>query len=142
MKYASFLIVPGIIFLSCSDGPSRQDALTTGTWILSGYLFDINNDGVYEEDAYASLETCIKDNIYTFLSDGNLIVDEGPSVCNTADPHTVTSSWSFSDDQTHLQFEGEDYEIEELGASTLRLRSIVFNHGIFPMKIEKTFTKQ
>lgn len=135
-----------ITLLSCSkdsvDDSSKRDALTTGIWKLTGYMTDYNKDGVYEEDTFAIFDGCVKDNIYTFQTDGSEITDEGSTKCYTSAPQTKTSSWSFSDNQTRIQFEGVNYQIEELTAATLRLKGRVSYNLIYTIDVKLTYTKQ
>ena len=132
--------------LSCSkdtvDEQVKQLALTTGTWKLTGYMTDYDKDGTYEEDTYAILGDCVKDNIYTFQSDGNEITDEGPTKCVSSYPQTTTSPWSFKDNQSKLQLGGVTYGIEELTTSTLRLNGKVSYNVIYTINIKPTYTKQ
>jgi len=145
MKHV-LIIGLSIMLLSCSkstgDDSSKQTALTTGTWKLTGYMTDYNKDGVYEEDTYTMFDGCIKDDIYTFQSDGNQITDEGPNKCISSNPQTSTSRWSFKDNKTQLEFRGLTYEIEELTAPTLRLKGTVSYNIIYTINVKLTYTKQ
>lgn len=146
MKYAMLFTVLSIALLSCSKDPvddsSKRDALTTGTWKLTGSMTDYNKDGTYEEDSYAIYADCEKDNFYTFQADGSGIIDAGPTKCYSSAPQTSTFSWSFKDNQTRLQFAGQEYEIEELTASTLRLKGRVPYNVIYTIDVKSTYTKQ
>ncbi len=146
MKYALLIIVLSITLLSCSKDPvddsSKRDALTTGTWKLTGAMTDYNKDGIYEEDSYAIYADCEKDNFYTFKADGSGIMDAGPTKCYSSAPQTSTFSWSFNDKQTRLQFAGPDYEIEELTAATLRLKGRASYNVIYTIDVKSTYTKQ
>jgi len=48
-----------------------QVKLVSSNSISPPYMTDYNNDGAYEEDSYAVLAGCEKDNIYTFQADGS-----------------------------------------------------------------------
>jgi hypothetical protein len=145
MKHA-LIIGLSITLLSCSktpvDDPSKQNALTTGTWKLTGYMTDYSKDGVYEEDTYTRLGDCVKDNNYTFQSDGNEITDEGPTKCISSNPQTSTSPWSFKDNQARLQFGGATYQIEELTDAILRLKGTVSYNIIFTINVKLAYSKQ
>jgi hypothetical protein len=146
VKYALLISVLSIALLSCSndpvDDPAKQQALTTGTWKLTGHVRDYQKDGTYEEDTYAMFDGCLKDNFYTFQSDGTAITDEGAVKCYSTNPQTTTSSWSFSDNQTRFQFGGIDYQIEELTAATLRLKGSISYNVIYTINVKSTYTKQ
>jgi len=142
MKYAFLILVLSTTLLSCSkdDEQFKRDALTTGTWKLTVSETDYNKDGVYEEDTYAILDSCIKDNIYTFQADGSEIIDDGSTKCDY--PQIMTSSWSFNDNQTWIEFGGVNYQIEELNAATFRVKARVSYNIIFTIDVKYTFTKQ
>jgi len=124
------------------EDTTKRDALTSGTWVLTGYLRDYAKDEVYEENTYLTFDICAKDNTYIFQIDGTWIADEGLFKCYSDDPQVFTSSWSFSDDQTRIQFGVQDYHIEELTATTLRVRGKESWNVIYTINVEKTFTKQ
>jgi len=146
MKNPLLIIALSITLLSCSKDPgddfSKQDALTTGTWKLTGAGRDYNKDGVYEEDIYGFIQDCFKDNIYTFQADGNLVTDDGPTKCNSGNSQTTTIPWSFINNQSQLQFGGKDYQIQELTTTTLRLKVRVPYNVIYTMDVQTTYTKQ
>ena len=135
-----------LFILSCSDDPSddpaKTEALTTGTWKLTATKRDYQKDGVYEEDTYAMLDGCLKDDIYTFKPDGALVTDEGPSKCYNDDPQTRTSSWSFADNQKKLKWANIEYQIEELTQTTLSLKGTISYNSIYTINIKSTYTKQ
>lgn len=103
-------------------------------------MTDRNKDGVFEENSFATLDSCYKDDIYTFLPDGNQTIDDGPSICDS--PLASTSTWSFEDDEDALQIGLMKYTIEELSATTLTLKARVFYNGIYTIDIRRTYTKQ
>jgi hypothetical protein len=144
MKYALVIIVFSLVLSACSKDPvddaAKKTALTTGTWKLSASLTDYNKDGVFEEDSYALFAACIKDNTYSFNADGNEITDEGATKCYSSSPQTSTSTWSFTNNQTRLQW-GADYQIEELTTTTLRLKARVPYNIIYTIDVRSTYTK-
>jgi hypothetical protein len=132
-----------IILFSCSkdDIDSKPEELTNGSWKLTGYQTDYDKDGVYEENTYAMLGDCQKDNIHTFLSNGDVTQDEGPSKCDDASPQTTTLTWSFQDNGASLQWGGVKHTIEELSATTLKLKRRTSHNVIFTIDIEITYSK-
>jgi hypothetical protein len=54
-------------------------------------------------DISALLDACDKDNTVTFVSNGTGTADEGPTKCNSADPQTVSFTWTFGNNETTLQ---------------------------------------
>ena len=145
MKYALILLALSPMLLSCEKEDEYFDklgALTTGTWKLTEYSLDNDLDGVYEVDVFAVFDFCDKDNFYTFLTDSTVILDQGPNRCYPGNPQTSISTWSFSDNQTKLQFEGVNYQIEELSASNLHLTARIPYNWINHYDVTRTYTKQ
>ena len=145
MKYILFITALAAILFSCSkskdDDSAKEKALTTGTWKLSAYTTDHNKDGIYEENTFAMLADCEKDNFYTFKVGGELIKDEGATKCISSNPQTVTLSWSFMNKQAKLQFAGATYQIEELTQSTLKLKGAVTYNVIFTSNVRLTYSR-
>ena len=100
--------------------PSKTELLTSGTWKLTAVVADEDGNGTYETDRFATFLTCFTDNYYTFSSNGILELNEGPTKCNPADPQTETSTWQFTQNETYLKIDNDDYLLEELTASTLK----------------------
>ena len=144
MKYALILLALSTTFLSCAKDEEfdKVGALTTGTWTLTGYSIDYDKDGIYEVDVFAIYEHCDKDNFYTFLADSTVILDEGSDKCYPGNPQTSTSTWSFTDDQTRLQFEGENYQIVTLSATDLHLKARIPWNWINSYDMQRTYIKQ
>lgn len=147
MKHNLFLLIVSILLFSCSKGGGGDDsvkiqALTTGSWKLSAYSTDYDKDGNYEENTFAILADCEKDNIYTFNVGGDVIKDEGLTKCISSNPQTITFSWSFMNNQTKLQFAGATYQIEELTQSTLRLKGTVSHNVIYTANVKLSYSKQ
>lgn len=108
-KDSFFFLALCMILFSCDKedaGSSKTETLTNGSWKMRAYMTDYNKDGVYEENTFAFLEDCYKDNIYSFNSNGNLNIYEGRSKCTSIDPQTTTSTWNFQDNESSLQFGG------------------------------------
>ncbi|MDI3320917.1 lipocalin family protein [Pinibacter soli] len=120
----------------------NKEYLTNGKWKLTALQTDYNKDGFYEEDTYSMYAPCQKDNIYTFQADGTLIADEGPVKCSSGDPQSLTSTWSFTDNQTRIRLSGINYQIEELTPTTFRVKGRMSYNYIYTIDEELTYTKQ
>lgn len=83
-------------------------------------MADDDANGSYETDRFASFSDCYKDNYNTFLSNGDLELNEGPTKCDPGDPQTYTARWQLTQNETHLVFGADEYKMEELTASTLK----------------------
>jgi hypothetical protein len=132
-----------IILFSCNkdDTDSKPEELTNGSWKLTEFQTDYDKDGVYEENTYANLADCVKDNIFTFLSNGDVTQDEGPRKCDDTSPQSSTSTWSFQDNGASLQWGGVKSTIEELSATTLKLKHRTSYNVIFTIDVRRTYSK-
>lgn len=146
MRYILFVTALAAVLFSCSKNKgsngANEKALTTGSWKLSAYTTDYDKDGVYEENSFAILADCEKDNIFTFQVGGSATKDEGPTKCISSNPQTVTTTWSFMNNESKLKWGGITSDIEELTQSTLKLKATVAYNGIFTINIKTTYTKQ
>ena len=135
-----------VTLISCDkdeDVIYTSEMLTNGSWKLIEYRSDYDKDGVYEENTYVLMGECNTDNIYTFLSNGTFIQDEGPAKCDETYPQTQTYTWSFQDNTASLQMAENKFNIEKLNATTLiltrreRTRDLLFTYDT-----KFTYTKQ
>lgn len=103
LKIANILILFVIVLQACKKSSSssstppktKTDLLTQATWKFSAAT-------VGGTDVSTLLQSCQKDNILTFQSNGNGSVDEGPSKCNSGDPQTNPFTWAFQSGETML----------------------------------------
>jgi Lipocalin-like domain len=121
------IIIFSLLLFACNKKDSapagqsqKSQLLTSGSWTLTAVIADEDGNGSYENDRFASFPACYTDNYYTFRSNGNLELNEGPSKCDPADPQTDGSSWRLTQNETHLVFGTDEYMLEELTASTLK----------------------
>jgi len=142
MKKTSILIILSIfLFAACNKKDkvmSKTDILTSGTWKITALVEDNDGNGSYETDAYALFQPCTKDDYYTFKSGGQLEMNEGPSKCDPADPQTDNVSWQFTSNETKINVDGTEYDIDALNNSTFRIKE---NYpGLYGAML--TFTKR
>ena len=139
------LILATSVLLSCKKDPDnsgREQMLTTGSWKLTGWVTDYDKDGTYEENSFAILADCEKDNFYTFQAGGVLIKNEGPTMCISTNPQTVTGTWSFKNNYTQILWGTTPYDIESISSSTLTLTGKGSHNVIYTTNIKMIYTKQ
>ncbi len=105
MKKQFFLLLTALslslfIFSGCDKDEevvpkTRTELITMGSWKFATAL-------VGTTDVSASLPTCQKDNIMTFLAALTGNVDEGLTKCNVGDMQTNPFTWSFQSGETVL----------------------------------------
>ncbi|MDQ3534252.1 MAG: hypothetical protein M3421_01330 [Bacteroidota bacterium] len=80
------------------------------------------------------LEDCYTDNIYSFLPEGVLVVDEGDSKCNDQNPQTLSGEWKLSQDEKQLDLEygnfNQEFIVLELSEEQLIVRTTLDFNGL------------
>jgi|SRR5690606_4184595 len=104
------------------NNPSKKDLLTTGSWKLTAVVSDEDGDGTHELNDFIYFSDCYTDNYYIFKANGELELNEGNSKCDQADPQTETANWQLINNENTLVIENDNYAIEDLNTSTLRLK--------------------
>jgi len=101
---------------------SKMELLTTGSWKVTASVSDDDGNGTYETNDFASFPACFIDNIFTFKTNGQLELDEGPSKCDIMDPQTETVTWQFTNNEANLVVDGDTYDIAELSTTTFKIK--------------------
>ena len=117
----------GLFSIGCNKddddtAASKKDLLIAGSWKLTAVVSDDDGDGTYETNDFIQFSDCYTDNYYTFKTNGELEMNEGATKCDPADPQTDTANWQLTNNETTLVIEGDNYAIEELNTSTLKLK--------------------
>lgn len=120
-----------------NNNPSKTEILTSGTWKLTAWIYDDDGNGSYESDFFVLLPSCFTDNYYTFKNNGQVETNENTSKCDPADPQTVTTPWQFTQTETRLVMDGDEYIIDALTNTTLRIKDDMATYGSMI-----TFTKR
>lgn len=120
-----------------NDSPSKTEILTSGTWKITSMMEDADGNGSYETEFFTALPACYQDNYYIFKTSGQTELNEGASKCDPADPQIETGTWQFSQNETRLTIDGDEYIIDALTNTTLRVKDDVATFGMMV-----TFTKR
>lgn len=128
--FAYLILAVSILSLvvSCKKDkdPSRTEMLTNGKWKLTAQTIspaiDWDFDGDLDTDLYVIMDACIKDDFAIFRTDGTVEENEGASKCDASDPQSEILAWSLKNNDQTLQLDGEDFTIEEMNESTMRLK--------------------
>lgn len=123
MKKRHFLLLPVLAiisaaFFSCSkDNTTRQktktELIVSGSWRLTAAVMN-------GADAMPLIEDCKKDNLISFMANGNGSIADGASKCNTSDPDSTPFTWTFENNET-----------------LLRLSTILITNGSSDLTIDK-----
>ena len=93
----------GSFIVACKKNSDNNNTPKTKTELISASAWKFDNAKVSGVDVSGLLDDCDKDNTATFVSNGSGTVDEGPTKCNSADPQTVSFTWTFENNETTLQ---------------------------------------
>ena len=112
---ATVLCFATLFFTNCNKNdnppPSNTDHITRSPW-----KFDKAMSG--GADISGFVNACYKDNIITFLANGNGTLDEGTTKCNSSDPQSVNFTWNFTNNGTTLNVTGGIF-VGQSGAFTV-----------------------
>jgi hypothetical protein len=110
MKYLALTFCFSIIMLSCkkdsSTSATKTDLITKAAWKYQDAGADIDKNGTIDLSISSQLQECEKDNTLTLKADGTGTLDEGATKCDPSDPQSSNVSWSFSNNETLLNFTG------------------------------------
>ncbi len=104
-----FLIVLVTVAFSCkksnsTPSKSKTELLTQAAWKYQSSGYDGDKNGTI--DAPDSPDACETDNVYTFQTNGNGVMDEGATICTNGDPQTQAFTWSFGTGETAITITG------------------------------------
>ena len=113
MKALSFVVLASVlVFGSCQKDDStnnspktKTELITSSSWKFNDAKIDTDNNGTGDLALPAGfIEACQKDNVITFSTGGKGTVDEGPTKCDAADPQSIPFTWSFTSNETMINF--------------------------------------
>jgi hypothetical protein len=114
MKALSFFtfLSAALILGSCQkDGSSnttpktKTELITSSSWKYNDAKIDNDNNGTGDQAIPAGvIESCQTDNTITFTSNGSGNIDEGPTKCDASDPQSLPFTWSFTSNETMINF--------------------------------------
>jgi hypothetical protein len=154
MKNLILLLSSVLLFsTACDKNPeapvkTKKDILSSGKWLLLSLDAKTQVPGQpTDNDLYKDLQSCEKDNLFIFNTNGTAAIDEGPSKCSDTSAQTVsTGNWQLLDNDKKLKlrvilgifnFEAVT-DIVELNDNTMTLK---FDTTIlYPTTVTSTFT--
>lgn len=132
------LLCINLFFFSCSKDEDKHsknvELLTMSAWKIIAYTIEpgfqtYDNDGNdtgINNDYYAFMGDCLKDNVRKFNADNSLTIDEGAIKCMDTNPQKSYGSWTFNSDETILTVTEVGYSqaqtIVELTENTLKVK--------------------
>ncbi len=131
MKIYLKTIIPitAILFAisACNVEGSKEHLLTSESWKL---IASETVDFFDTIDNFARLKACERDNLYNFLPDQNLEIDEGPTKCKQSDPQTyIEGTWTFSNLETQITINEIEYFVQEFTEKRFRILADIQENG-------------
>ena len=129
-------LVLALFVSSCEDddadntppAKTKTELITEKDWVLTSTKMEpgIEYSGFTFTDASMFIESCIKDNLYSFKPDSTISMDEGATKCDSTAEQTVENAgtWHFNEDQTQIIFTDNDY-LEGMTLKTLTATDMV-----------------
>lgn len=125
------------VFSSCNKEKvkSKTDLLTQKAWKIQKLETKEGNNPW--EDDFPTWDACSKDDRYVFRANNTYEFNEGLTKCDPSDPQIIdTGTWSFTNNETKLLIDGDEFTIVSLTDSNLILSSQETVQGItFQIKI-------
>jgi hypothetical protein len=156
MKMSNITFIAGIlcsavIFFSCSKekddntNDQKKDKKQEHLELITSNIWEITNLKTSDFSIWNTpfVEACVKDNIYTFKTNGTLTTDEGEVKCSETDPQTFDSQWELiSEDKMYIEI-----NVFLPISDTTTIKSISSNQLIFSLNYmgqdaEVTMTKK
>ncbi|MGZ8511011.1 MAG: lipocalin family protein [Chitinophagaceae bacterium] len=137
---ALLLVMTGAItFQACKKDKkdstkTKTELITTGTWKITAQTvnpaLDWDGDGDVETNLFDDTEACLKDNFITFKTNATAEENEGATKCDPLDDQIYNMSWNFTDNETKIEIDGDEYTLAELTASTLKISYTEVDAGV------------
>ena len=110
MKFLILTISFSLFLFSCkkdsTTSATKTDLITKAAWKFQDAGADMDKNGTIDLSISSQLQDCEKDNTLTLRADGTGILDEGATKCDPSDPQSSNVTWSFSNNESLLNFTG------------------------------------
>ncbi len=130
----SLACISAFTFSSCEkdsdDAKTNIEILTSHSWKISGANADpalnllVDGEILTVTDVFLYYDDCNKDNLYTYYTDGNRVM-ENSIKCDPSESSSTSTTWNFDSTETRLIIissnKERDYEIELLDDDNLIL---------------------
>jgi hypothetical protein len=131
---AFFLLIILFVAASCrqdKDAPDQKQLLSR-TWLMSSQMLQ-RNDGP-EEDVYAQMEDCQKDDELIFAEDGTYEMNPGTMECQIS--FLEEGTWELYGGKLYLST--QEFEVQELSATALRIK-MTYSRGLDKTEVTTTY---
>ncbi|MEO8769079.1 MAG: lipocalin family protein [Ferruginibacter sp.] len=141
------LIAGSFLMLSCKKDRRYADTTTLPLLENKNWKLTAKLDIFYNQDIYPDIDTCKRDDLYTFNEDGSLTVNNNHTKCNTTESQVFGGNWTYNSDIKELMYYSEhDSQNVSLTISSISDNTLVgFQHitiGSIRYTFAWTFSKQ
>ena len=136
LRYSALLLMLALFTWQCQKDEQKTRAeLIVGSWVVVSDTYspayDYNGDGTTITDAFPLWDACDKDDLFIFKANGVGEMNMGATKCDPAEPQAIPFEWVLKDNSTIVTIvDLDDFNIEQLDETTLRLRSMFEEEGV------------
>lgn len=118
--------------VSETAAPNKTQVLTGSTWHITAYTRATGSNAPVNYLNTAFSTACERDDRYAFGTNGVQVRTEGPTACagNTTSTVVGTYPWNLNSAQTQLTIGNTTFELVQLSASALQLRTTRSSGGV------------
>ena len=136
-KAALLFVLTGIALTGCQKdtepaSPSKTQMLTGSPWHITAYTRTTGSGAPANYLNTVFPNACERDDRYAFNTNGTQIRTEGPTACsgNTSQTVVGTYPWNLNSAQTQLTIGNTTFDVVQLSADALQLRTVAGNTPI------------
>ena len=133
-----------IAFFGCKKDDPKPSNTPTKTTLLTQQAWKFDNAKAGPADVTTSVTPCLKDNVFTFSSNSNLVVSEEANVCSPS--YAGTYTWAFQTNETILHLSGSifpggsgDFTVVSLNETNLVVSQLMTISPFPPTTVQVTF---
>jgi hypothetical protein len=130
---------------------SRSEILTRGKWRITSMTAYFKNPITANDttvDMFASVDACAKDDLYLFLSNSKVSINQGSNKCDTgAAQEAEAGTWALNAAQDTLILDGvlplgRTFAIKSFSDASMQLQRDSNIGGFMPIKVLADFTHE
>jgi hypothetical protein len=124
-----YILCLGALFLSAckkaKTDTTTADLLTAKTWKYATVDNNVASNPKSGTLLYAPIAACLADNVYTFGSDGKLIINNGSNHCDAGEGAVTSYSYSIDKTNNTIIINGTLFTIAEITETQLKYYAVV-----------------
>jgi hypothetical protein len=107
MKNITAALLLLTVFASCSKDDTTapktvKDILVDGVWTNVQYGEDLNGNAKPDAGEFETTDACEADDLFDFVDNGTLNIDDGPKKCDPFYPTSESYNWSLGNNDKDL----------------------------------------